>query len=63
MGNKTSGVGKAWQVALTELREGLVGNPLKSIIEVIAGGRRGWGGGGGGGGGEGGERERGLGGG
>jgi hypothetical protein len=40
MGNKTSGVGKAWQVALTELREGLVGNPLKSIIEVIAGGRR-----------------------
>jgi hypothetical protein len=30
---------KAWQVALRELREGLVGNPLKSVIKVVAGGR------------------------
>jgi hypothetical protein len=26
-------------VALTELREGLVGNPLQGVIEIIAGGR------------------------
>jgi hypothetical protein len=31
--------GKARQVALTELREGLVGNPPQGVVEVIAGGR------------------------
>jgi hypothetical protein len=30
---------KARQVALTEFYEGLVGSPLQSIVEVIAGGR------------------------
>jgi hypothetical protein len=30
---------KAQQVALTELREGLVGSPLQSVIEVFTGGR------------------------
>jgi hypothetical protein len=30
--------GKARQVALTELYEGLVGNPLQGVIEIIAGG-------------------------
>jgi hypothetical protein len=29
------GVAENWQVALTELREGLVGSPLQSVIEVI----------------------------
>jgi hypothetical protein len=29
------GVAKNWQVALTELREGLVGSPLQSVIEVV----------------------------
>jgi hypothetical protein len=32
------GVGKARQVALIELREGLVGSPLQGIIEVVVGG-------------------------
>jgi hypothetical protein len=30
------GADEAWQVALTKLREGLVGIPLQSVIEVIA---------------------------
>jgi hypothetical protein len=30
-----SGVTKNWQVTLTELREGLVGSPLQSVIEVV----------------------------
>jgi hypothetical protein len=30
-----SGVAKNWQVVLTELREGLVGSPLQSVIEVV----------------------------
>jgi hypothetical protein len=29
------GVTENWQVALTELREGLVGNPLQSVINVV----------------------------
>jgi hypothetical protein len=29
------GVAENWQVALTELREGLVGSPLQSVIEVV----------------------------
>jgi hypothetical protein len=29
------GVTKNWQVALTELHEGLVGSPLQSVVEVI----------------------------
>jgi hypothetical protein len=29
------GVTEDWQVALTELREGLVGSPLQSVVEVI----------------------------
>jgi hypothetical protein len=29
------GVTENWQVALTELREGLVGRPLQSVIEVV----------------------------
>jgi hypothetical protein len=29
------GAGKARQVALTELREGLVGSPLQSVIEIV----------------------------
>jgi hypothetical protein len=29
------GVTENWQVALTELREGLVGSPLQSVIEVV----------------------------
>jgi hypothetical protein len=29
------GVAENWQVALTELREGLVGSPLRSDVEVI----------------------------
>jgi hypothetical protein len=33
------GAGKAWQVVLTELREGLVGSSLQGVVEVIAGGR------------------------
>jgi hypothetical protein len=33
------GAGKARQVALTELHEGLVGSPLQGVVEVIAGGR------------------------
>jgi hypothetical protein len=31
--------GKARQVVLTELHEGLVGSPLQGVVEVIAGGR------------------------
>jgi hypothetical protein len=34
-----SSTGKACKVALIELREGLVGNPLQSVVEVVAGGR------------------------
>jgi hypothetical protein len=30
------GVTENWQVALTELREGLVGSPLQSVIEVVS---------------------------
>jgi hypothetical protein len=30
------GAGEAWQVALIELREGLMVSPLQSVIEVIA---------------------------
>jgi hypothetical protein len=30
------GAGEAWQMALIELREGLMGSPLQSVIEVIA---------------------------
>jgi hypothetical protein len=33
------GVTEDWQVALTELREGLVGSPLQSVIEVVASSR------------------------
>jgi hypothetical protein len=33
------GVAKNWQVALIELREGLVGSPLQSVIEVVTPGR------------------------
>jgi hypothetical protein len=33
------GTGKARQVALTELQEGLVGSPLQGVVEVVAGGR------------------------
>jgi hypothetical protein len=33
------GAGKARQVALIELCEGLVGSPLQSVVEVITGGR------------------------
>jgi hypothetical protein len=29
------GVTENWQVALTELREGLVGSPLQSVVEVV----------------------------
>jgi hypothetical protein len=29
------GVTENWQMVLTELREGLVGNPLQSVIEVV----------------------------
>jgi hypothetical protein len=29
------GVAENWQVALTELREGLVGSPLQSVVEVV----------------------------
>jgi hypothetical protein len=29
------GVTENWQVALTELHEGLVGNPLQSVVEVV----------------------------
>jgi hypothetical protein len=29
------GVTEDWQVALTELREGLVGSPLQSVVEVV----------------------------
>jgi hypothetical protein len=29
------GVAEDWQVVLTELREGLVGSPLQSVIEVV----------------------------
>jgi hypothetical protein len=32
------GAGKAQQVALTELHEGLVGSPLQGVVEVVAGG-------------------------
>jgi hypothetical protein len=34
-----SGADEARQVALTKLREGLVGSPLQGDIEVVAGGR------------------------
>jgi hypothetical protein len=27
---------EAWQVVLTKLREGLLGSPLQSVIEVVA---------------------------
>jgi hypothetical protein len=30
-----SNVTENWQVALTELREGLVGSPLQSVVEVV----------------------------
>jgi hypothetical protein len=30
-----SGVTENWQVVLTELREGLVGSPLQSVVEVV----------------------------
>jgi hypothetical protein len=33
------GASKTWQVALTELYEGLVGSPLQSVVEVVVGGR------------------------
>jgi hypothetical protein len=33
------GVVENWQVALTELREGLVGSPLQSVIEVVTSSR------------------------
>jgi hypothetical protein len=33
------GTGKAQQVALTELQEGLVGSLLQGVVEVVAGGR------------------------
>jgi hypothetical protein len=33
------GAGKAQQVALTKLREGLVGNSLQGVIKVVTGGR------------------------
>jgi hypothetical protein len=33
------GAGKAWQVALIELHEGLVGSPLQDVVEVITGDR------------------------
>jgi hypothetical protein len=33
------GVTENWQVALIELREGLVGSPLQSVVEVITPGR------------------------
>jgi hypothetical protein len=41
------GVTENWQVALTELREGLVGSPLQSVVEVVTPSRgkpsrRGW---------------------
>jgi hypothetical protein len=29
------GVTENWQVALTELREGLVGSPLQRVVEVV----------------------------
>jgi hypothetical protein len=33
------GVTEDWQMALTELREGLVGSPLQSVVEVVASSR------------------------
>jgi hypothetical protein len=30
------GIAEDWQVALTELHEGLVGSPLQSVVEVVA---------------------------
>jgi hypothetical protein len=35
------GVTEDWQVALTELQEGLVGSPLQSVIKVVAPSRHG----------------------
>jgi hypothetical protein len=33
------GVTENWQVALTKLREGLVGHPLQSVVEVVTSSR------------------------
>jgi hypothetical protein len=33
------GVTESWQVALTELHEGLVGSPLQSVVEVVTASR------------------------
>jgi hypothetical protein len=33
----SGGAGEAQQVVLTEIREGLLGNPLQSVIEVVTG--------------------------
>jgi hypothetical protein len=38
MGSK-GGVAENWQVALTELHEGLVGSPLQSVVEVVTSSR------------------------
>jgi hypothetical protein len=35
LGVTDGGVTEDWQVALTEVREGLVGSPLQSVVEVV----------------------------